>query len=172
MDLDQPVAAPELPLAEPGVSARRLPPLKIVVAGVAALVTFAYLVTTAMGTSTVYYLTVGELHAKGSAAYNTAVRVGGRAADGSIHHDIATQTLTFTLADATGALPVVYNGVVPDMFGYAKDGHYQDAVVEGKLRPDGVFQATQIIVKHDASFAAADAKATAEAGVPAGQPAR
>ncbi|HEY8745513.1 MAG TPA: cytochrome c maturation protein CcmE, partial [Chloroflexota bacterium] len=66
------------------------------------------------------------------------------------------------------AMPAVYTGVVPDMFGYARDGHYQDAVIEGTLHPDGTFFATQIIVKHDATFAAADAAATAQAGMSTG----
>lgn len=152
-------------MAGPAVP-RRLPSLKVLVAGAAALLTFAYLISTAIGTSAVYYLTVAELHAKGPAAYNTPVRVGGRAADGSIHFDAATQTLRFTFSDSSGAMPVVYTGVVPDMFGYAADGHYQDAVVEGTLHKDGTFYATQIIVKHDARFAAADASATAQAGSP------
>jgi cytochrome c-type biogenesis protein CcmE len=143
---------------------RRLPPLKFLIAAAAVLLTFAYLVSTAMGASAVYYLTVSELHAKGAAAYNTPVRVGGQAADGSLNFDAGTQTLRFTLTDSSGTMPVVYTGVVPDMFGYAKDGHYQDAVVEGTLHQDGTFYATQIIVKHDARFAAADAAATAQAG--------
>jgi len=164
VDVQHPAVVSDL-AAPPGIpAARRLPSLKLVVAGIAALLVFVYLITTAMGTSTVYYLTVGELKAKGAASYNTPVRVGGRAGDGSILSDASTQTLRFSLTDNTGSLQVVYKGVVPDMFGYAKDGHYQDAVVEGMLRPDGVFQASQIIVKHDASFAAADAQATAQAG--------
>jgi cytochrome c-type biogenesis protein CcmE len=167
MDVRQP-AAPAVAPAPLGAGTRRLPPLKFLLAGAAVLVTFAYLVTTAMGASTVYYLSVSELHAKGTAAYNTPVRVGGQAADGSLHFDAGTQTLRFTLTDSSGTMPVVYTGVVPDMFGYAKDGHYQDAVVEGTLHPDGTFYATQIIVKHDANFAAADAAATAQAGAGAG----
>jgi cytochrome c-type biogenesis protein CcmE len=163
MDVRQPIVAAAAPVAGPAAP-RRLPPLKFLIAAAAALVTFAYLVSTAMGTSAVYYLTVAELHAKGPAAYNTPVRVGGRAADGSIHFDAATQTLRFAFSDASGTMPVLYTGVVPDMFGYAADGHYQDAVVEGTLHADGTFYATQIIVKHDARFAAADASATAQAG--------
>jgi len=165
MDVQYPAVVSDL--AAPGTPiARRRPSLKLIVAGIAALLVFVYLITTAMGTSTVYYLTVSELKAKGAASYNVPVRVGGRAGDGTILSDAAAQTLHFSLTDNTGSLQVVYKGIVPDMFGYAKDGHYQDAVVEGTLQPDGVFQASQIIVKHDASFAAADAQATAQAGSP------
>jgi cytochrome c-type biogenesis protein CcmE len=156
-----PSLASALPAAQQPSTAAKRPPYKLLIAGAAALITFAYLIVTAMGSSTVYYLTVAELHAKGNAAYQTPTRVGGRALDGSIQHDLSAQTLKFTLVDSTGSLPVIYQGIVPDMFGYATDGHYQDAVVEGKLHPDGVFYASQIIVKHDATFAAADATATA-----------
>lgn len=170
MDVRQPLA-PAAAVTPAGHGTRRLPPIKFLVAAAAVLVTFAYLVSTAMGAGAVYYLTVSELHAKGAAAYNTPVRVGGQAANGSLHFDAATQTLHFTLTDSSGTMPVVYTGIVPDMFGYAKDGHYQDAVVEGTLHPDGTFYATQIIVKHDARFAAADAAATAQAGTSTGRPA-
>jgi cytochrome c-type biogenesis protein CcmE len=170
VDLRQPLA-PAAAAAPASAAVRRLPPVKFMVAGVAVLITFAYLVSTAMGAGAVYYLTVSELHAKGAVAYNTPVRVGGRAADGSLYYDTGRQTLRFILTDNSGTMPVVYTGIVPDMFGYAQDGHYQDAVVEGTLHPDGVFYATQIIVKHDARFAAADAAATAQAGASTGKPA-
>ena len=170
MDLRQSLA-PAAATAPVHSGTRRLPPVKFLVAAVAVLITFAYLVSTAMGAGAVYYLTVSELHAKGAAAYNTPVRVGGQAANGSLQFGGDRQTLRFILTDSSGRMPVVYTGIVPDMFGYAKDGHYQDAVVEGTLHPDGTFYATQIIVKHDARFAAADAAATAQAGKSAGQPA-
>ncbi|MCL4545399.1 MAG: cytochrome c maturation protein CcmE [Chloroflexi bacterium] len=139
---------------------RRRPSWKVVVAAAAVLVTLLYLITAATKASAEYYLTVGQLRAKGTSAIGQVVRVGGRAASGSIQWNAATQTLSFTLTDSTGSLPVVYTGVVPDMFGYARDGHYQDAVVEGTLQPNGTFRASQIIVKHDARFAAAGAQAT------------
>jgi len=170
VDLRQPLA-PAAATTPVHSGTRRLPPVKFLVAAVAVLITFAYLVSTAMGAGAVYYLTVSELHAKGAAAYNTPVRVGGQAANGSLQFEADRQTLRFILTDSSGRMPVVYTGIVPDMFGYAKDGHYQDAVVEGTLHPDGTFYATQIIVKHDARFAAADAAATAQAGKSAGQPA-
>ena len=159
-----------LPVEPYGLAQKKHPsrqPLswKVVAAGVAAALTLLYLVFTATKASAEYYLTVGQLRAKGPAAYGQIVRIGGRAADGSIHWNAKTQTLRFEMTDKNGSrLPVVYTGVVPDMFGYARDGHYQDAIVEGALQPDGVFKASQIIVKHDARFAAADAQATAQAG--------
>lgn len=138
---------------------------KVIAASAAVVFTLLYLVFTATKASAEYYLTVGQLRAKGPAAYGQVVRIGGRAVNGSIHWNTTTQTLRFEMTDKHGnVLPVVYTGIVPDMFGYARDGHYQDAVVEGTLQPNGVFKASQIIVKHDARFAAANPQATAQAG--------
>lgn len=136
---------------------RRATPPYTVIAVVAAIVAcVGYLAFTALSTSTVYYLTVSELRAKGPGALDQPVRVGGRLADGSLHRDSSGRIDSFSLTDGTGTIPVVFQGDAPDLFGYAKDGLYQDAVVEGKLDAKGTFAASQIIVKHDANFQASD----------------
>lgn len=130
----------------------RKPPVQIIALAIAAVVVAGYLVATALSSSAVYYLTVSELKAKGAAADNQSVRIGGRVVDGTIHRTSAGQIDSFVLTDGSGTLPVVFHGIAPDLFGYAADGRYQDAVIEGKLAPNGTFQASQIIVKHDANF--------------------
>lgn len=105
----------------------------------------------------VYYVTVGELLAQGERAYDRPVRVSGRVVDGTLSHDAGAGLLAFRLTDGSGTLPVTYRGVKPDMFGYAAQGAYQDAVVEGRLGPDGTLRATALIVKHGSDFQAAPA---------------
>ncbi len=146
----------DLPLLAPQVQHRPRLPLKFLGVGLVFMLIIGYLSYTALSTSTVYYLTVSELDAKGNAAFNTPVRVGGRLVDGSLVRDPQGRLLRFTISDGSGNLPVAFKGDAPDLFGYAADGLYQDAVIEGKLDAQREFHASQIIVKHDANFQAAD----------------
>ncbi|MEW6232514.1 MAG: cytochrome c maturation protein CcmE [Chloroflexota bacterium] len=98
----------------------------------------------------VYYLTVSELQAKGEAAYSEGSRVGGTVVAGSVEWDKRQGLLRFHLSDdgATGqALRVVYRGTAPDGF---KAGVV--AIAEGRLGRDGVFQATQVLLKCPHSY--------------------
>jgi cytochrome c-type biogenesis protein CcmE len=50
--------------------------------------------------------------------------------------------LQFEITDGNGLLPVSYSGARPDMF---RDG--AEVVVEGKLSPDGTFEARSMLLK-------------------------
>ncbi len=107
----------------------------LVIGAIVILGALLYLVITGLGGSSVYYITVGELKAKGPAIYGKTVRVAGKVVENSIQWDPQTLTLTFEIADDSGKLPVVYHGPRPDML---KDG--AEAVVEGQYTPEGVFK--------------------------------
>src|ERR1044071_3056832 len=87
----------------------------------------AYLVITALGSTTAYYMTVSELRGAGATVYGQPVRVAGNVVAGTIRRDPTSFEVRFDAADESGTLPVVYRGVVPDIFG---DG--VEVVVEGK----------------------------------------
>ena len=147
---------PSAPPAEPSIPAGRPlggVPLKLWLGGALLVVAIGYLVLTSLQTSAVYYLTVGELLARGSAAYGQAVRLSGEVVDGSSQRD--SQHLRFLLTDGTATIPVTHTGQVPDLFGYRAEGAYQDVVVEGRYTADGVFEARTLIVKHGPTFEAA-----------------
>lgn len=135
---------------------------KLVIAGLAVALSLAYLVVVSMQSATVYYVTPTELQARDPVAPERIVRVGARVVDGSIERDERTLTLRFRLSDrprdGTGGaeVPVVYRGVVPDLFGYARDGYYQDVVVEGRYTRTGVLEAQQLLVSHGALQEASD----------------
>ena len=91
-----------------------------------------------------YYYEVGELLDQGSSIYSQTLRINGGVAPG-VEREAKGLTLQFTITDVTGrdaSLPVVYQGVVPDMF---KVGN--QVVVEGKYTPDGIFEAIAIQTK-------------------------
>src|SRR5579884_1839807 len=91
-------------------------PLKLLLGGSLVIAAIVYLVVTSLQTSAVYYLTVSELLARGSAAAGQTVRLAGTVVDGSIQRD--RQHLRFELSDGTATIPVVHTGTVPDLFGY------------------------------------------------------
>ena len=89
-----------------------------------------------------YYKTIVELNQMGDRAFNERVRVGGDIAAGSIQH--VNGKVNFTLTQDKRELKVAYTGSdpLPDTF---RDG--AQALADGRLGRDGVFQASQIQAK-------------------------
>ena len=123
-----------------------LNPKLIIVAGVI-IAAVGFLVFNAMGSSMAYFKTVAELEQSGELTTGETFRVGGNVVPGSIERDIATNELRFTLTDGTNTLPVVYNGVVPDIF--TED---VEVVAEGAVGPDGTMQASTLLTKCPSRF--------------------
>ena len=102
-----------------------------------------YLIYSASGGATEYYMTVSELRTHTHAG---DVRVAGvvqndvQKSDGGLH-------VTFTEKDGTASMPVDYSGPLPDIF---KPGI--TVVVEGKLGGDGVFHARTLLAKCPSRF--------------------
>ncbi len=102
-----------------------------------------YLIYSASGGSSEYYLTVSELK---SHTQSGDVRVAGvvqndvQRSEGGLH-------VTFTEKDATASIPVEYTGTVPDIF---QPGI--TVVAEGRLGSDGVFHARTLLAKCPSRF--------------------
>ncbi len=92
--------------------------------------------------SKMYYRTISELQQMGNTAAGQRLRVGGDVEQGSILKN-GSQT-TFVLHQGPQTLKVVYDGAdpLPDTF---KDG--AQALADGRLGPDGVFEAKKIQAK-------------------------
>jgi cytochrome c-type biogenesis protein CcmE len=110
-----------------------------------------YLVYNGLRTN-VYYQTVSELQASGG-ENGRQVRLAGTVVEGSIVREEGSNTVRFNVADTGGNLPVVYNGVVPDIFAPGIE-----VVVEGKYRPDTGFVADTMLAKCPSKFDAAAQK--------------
>lgn len=136
----------EWSVEQPATAARRAIPLKFLIAGAIVLIAIGYLVFTGLSTASVYYLTVSELQAQG-ADDGRPVRVSGDVLPGTIVRD--GSTLRFTMSDGSGSLPVSYQGIIPDIF-----ADNVQVVVEGRVRPDGSFQATNLFAKCPSKFEA------------------
>ena len=102
----------------------------------------AYLITLSLGNSVSYYLTVSEFMGKSDELYDTRVRVIGNIVDGSVQWNAEDVELKFSVSEGGETLPVLYNGARPSGF---EPG--SDILVEGKLQPDNVFLADQLILR-------------------------
>jgi cytochrome c-type biogenesis protein CcmE len=102
-----------------------------------------YLIFTASGGSSEYYLTVSELRSNPPAG---DVRVAG-VVQGDVHKTNGGLHVTFTEKDATAAMPVEYSGALPDIF---QPGI--TVVAEGRLGSDGVFHARTLLAKCPSRF--------------------
>jgi cytochrome c-type biogenesis protein CcmE len=116
-------------------------------AGVLILGVFAYLIYGGIGNNLVYFLTPGELLAKGTAAVDVPVRLGGQIVPGSVMWDAQQVDLRFRITDGTKDVAVHSTGAPPQMF---RPGI--GVIVEGKYDRAGVFQATNLMVRHSNEY--------------------
>ena len=116
--------------------------LKFIIGGV--LILGAILFATAMSfqSNTVYYLTLQEFNAQKAKYDGQVVRINGPLDQSSVQIDQKNLVLNFNLKEGNLVQPVVYRGVIPDTM---MNG--ESVVAEGKLDAQGVFQASNILVK-------------------------
>lgn len=76
-------------------------------------------------------------------------RIGGLVEEGSIVRGQG-ETIKFTVTDGGGSVPVTYAGVLPDLF-----SENQGMVGTGRY-VNGVFEATEILAKHDETYMPAE----------------
>lgn len=137
MTVARPIAAP--------VPRRRRWGLLLAVAVVVGAI--AWLAFSGIGNALVYYQTPSELLARGERAIGQSVRLGGLVKEGSVSG--SPTDLTFVLTDRQAEVTVHSRSAPTSSF---REG--VGAVVQGRLRTDRVFQAEQIIVKHDENYVA------------------
>jgi cytochrome c-type biogenesis protein CcmE len=115
---------------------------KFAVLVVAIIGTLAWLAAGGISDTKTYYKTIAEVNAMGNQTAKGRIRVGGDVQPGSIVRD--GREVRFTIHQDALQLKVVYSGIdpLPDTF---KDG--AQALADGKLGADGVFQATKIQAK-------------------------
>jgi cytochrome c-type biogenesis protein CcmE len=75
-----------------------------------------------------------------------AFRLGGLVESGSVERAAPGQ-VRFRVTDGANAVQVTYAGVLPDLF---REG--QGVVTLGKLGPDGVFRASEVLARHDETY--------------------
>jgi cytochrome c-type biogenesis protein CcmE len=146
----EPYALPE-PLEERSVLAHRG---KLLIAVGVFVLALGYLGFTAFQGASAYYLTVGELLAKGDSAYDKNLRVNGKLVSTSFERDANGTLLHFSLIDTDGqeTVAAVYNGLVPDLF----FNEHSEILLEGTYDSSGLFDAQAIIVKCPSKYQAVE----------------
>jgi cytochrome c-type biogenesis protein CcmE len=125
---------------------RRHKRIAIILVGLAGLSLAAFLVASAFRENLVFFFSPTQVAAK-EAPLDRTFRIGGLVEDGTLKRDPDGLTVRFTVTDTAASIPVVYKGILPDLF---KEG--RGCVAQGKIGPDGVFQAEQVLAKHDENY--------------------
>ncbi|CAN5714618.1 cytochrome c maturation protein CcmE [soil metagenome] len=117
----------------------------------------ATLVLSALNDNLVFFYSPTQVADK-TIAPERHFRLGGLVEPGSVKK--AGQEVRFTVTDTHKTLPVVYRGLLPDLF---REG--QGVIAEGTLGSDGVFVAREVLAKHDEKYMPPEvARAIKEAG--------
>ena len=119
--------------------------------GVAALGVAAALVLSAFQSNLVFFFTPSQVAAN-EAPQGRAFRIGGLVTPGSVKRQPDGVTVQFVVTDTAKDIPVVYRGILPDLFREGKG-----VVAQGQLGADGVFRASEVLAKHDENYMPPDA---------------
>lgn len=119
--------------------------LLLVVAAAAALIAAVLLAMWGLRNRASFFYTPADISA-GKAHDGEALRLGGLVERGSVQHLPDGVTIRFVVTDGKAETPVVYRGIVPDLF---RQG--SGAVAEGRLKK-GTFIADTILAKHDERY--------------------
>jgi cytochrome c-type biogenesis protein CcmE len=133
----------------------------LIAAGLLALVIAVTLITKSFRSNLVFFFTPTQVE-KGEAPKSGNFRIGGLVENGSLKRLPDGLRVQFKVTDTAKTMLVEYKGILPDLF---KEG--KGVVAEGKLNQNGLFEADQVLAKHDENYmppeAAAALKAAQEA---------
>ena len=85
-------------------------------------------------------------------------RIGGMVKEGTFVSATDSLRVKFETTDYVHAVPVQYEGILPDLF---REG--QGIVAEGSVDADGVFMASKVLAKHDENYMSQEVKAALDA---------
>jgi cytochrome c-type biogenesis protein CcmE len=120
--------------------------LALIAGGVASIALAAALVLNAFQSNLVFFFTPSQI-AAGEAPKDRAFRIGGMVVAGSLKRQPDGLTVHFTVTDTAKNIPVVYRGILPDLFREGKG-----VVAQGRLTTDGSFRADEVLAKHDENY--------------------
>ncbi|HUE78603.1 MAG TPA: cytochrome c maturation protein CcmE [Sphingomicrobium sp.] len=119
--------------------------LVLVAAAIAAVLVAVLLAMWGLRDRAAYFYTPADI-AAGRAAEGKAMRLGGMVEAGSVRREPDGVTIRFRIQDGNARTPVVYRGIVPDLF---REG--SGVVAEGRMQR-GTFVADAILAKHDERY--------------------
>jgi cytochrome c-type biogenesis protein CcmE len=120
--------------------------LAIIASGVAALGVASILVLNAFQSNLVFFFSPSQVAAK-EAPIGKSFRIGGLVVEGSVQREDGGTTVRFAVTDTAETIPVVYTGILPDLFREGKG-----IVAQGKISANGIFEADEVLAKHDENY--------------------
>ena len=135
--------------------------LALIVGGLAALGVASALILSAFQENLVFFFSPSDVVAE-KAPRDRSFRVGGLVEEGSVKRDGVL--VSFKVTDTAQTIPVVYQGILPDLFREGKG-----VVAQGKLGADGVFRASEVLAKHDENYMPPEASHAVEQAQKAGK---
>ncbi len=120
--------------------------LYFVLAGMVTLGLATTLVLIAFQDNLVFFYSPSDVVEKGVEP-DRRFRIGGLVEENSVTRTDGDITVAFRVTDQVHAVPVVFRGLLPDLF---REG--QGIVAEGTLNGEGVFVASEVLAKHDENY--------------------
>jgi len=120
--------------------------MALLAAGMVAIAGSAALALAAFRDNIVFFYSPSDVVGRGVDA-GQRIRLGGLVEEGSIRKEADDVTVHFRVTDMAHTVPVVYRGILPDLF-----REKQGVVTEGSFRADGTFTAQQVLAKHDENY--------------------
>jgi cytochrome c-type biogenesis protein CcmE len=135
--------------------------LALIVGGLAALGVASALILTAFRDNLVFFFSPSDVVAQ-KAPRDRTFRIGGVVEEGSVRREGIL--VSFKVTDTVQTIPVVYQGILPDLFREGKG-----VVAQGRLGGDGVFRASEVLAKHDENYMPPEAAHAVEQAQKAGR---
>jgi cytochrome c-type biogenesis protein CcmE len=131
--------------------------LGLIAAGLILLVIAVVLFTKSFKSNLVFFFTPTQVEA-GEAPKSGSFRIGGMVEMGSLKRLPDGLRVEFKVTDTAKTMPVIYKGILPDLF---KEG--KGVVAQGKLGANGIFEADNVLAKHDENYMPPEAAAALKA---------
>lgn len=120
--------------------------IAIIGVGLVAIAAASTLVLNAFNDNLLFFFSPTQILAK-EAPPDRPFRVGGLVEAGSVKRQSDGVTVSFQVTDTAKTVPVTYRGILPDLFQEGKG-----VVARGRLGPDGIFRADQVLARHDENY--------------------
>ncbi len=136
---------------------KRLTLVGVVVLSVGAAAAVAL---TALQDNLTFFVSPSDVYAQ-TTPLDRPLRLGGLVAEGTVSRDPQSMQVSFSVTDGAHSIPVNYTGLLPTLF---REG--QGVIAHGRI-DNGVFQAHEILARHDETYMPNEvAKALDAAGTP------
>ncbi len=137
--------------------------LAFIAVGLAGIGIATALILNAFQGNLVFFFSPSQVAAN-EAPIDRKFRLGGLVETGSVVRESDGLTVRFVVTDTAKSVPVVFSGILPDLF---REG--QGVVTQGRLDADGLFRAEEVLARHDETYMAPEvAEALERAGAIAG----